>query len=153
MKSHLFKKWQSGKYSLRSNNQTNLAVRVQVLQIEQEHSRQDRSKNKDPSLKRTCHALRIEKRQICLKQMEQKKMNMKHEGKDTVINQIMKVLIGHGRLTLRTNSESPERSTWKYEAELPLNCLSKQTSTVCKGSQKYPNSQHYMCNVKYSIKK
>lgn len=37
-------------------------MRVQVLQIEQEHSRQDRSKNKDPSLKQTCHALRIEKK-------------------------------------------------------------------------------------------
>lgn len=37
-------------------------------------------------------------------------MNMGYGGKDTVINQIMKVLTGHGRPTLYTNSESSKRS-------------------------------------------
>lgn len=35
-----------------------------------------------------------------MKQMEQEKMNMGYEEKDTVINQIMKVLIGHTRPSL-----------------------------------------------------
>lgn len=47
---------------------------------------------------------------MCLKQMEQRQMNMGYEEKDTIMYQIMKVLIGHGRPTLYTNSESSKRS-------------------------------------------
>lgn len=56
-----------------------------------------------------------------LKQMEQRQMNTGYEGKGIVINQIIKVLIRHGRPTLYTNSESSKGSIQKYEAEQQLN--------------------------------
>lgn len=84
-------------------------MRVQVLQFEQELSRQDRSKNKDPSLKQTWHVLRINKKKTNVPQTDGAQEH-EYEGKDTVINQIMKVLIGHGRPTLYTNSESSKRT-------------------------------------------
>lgn len=48
-------------------------------------------------------------------------MNTGYEGKGIVINQIIKVLIRHGRPTLYTNSESSKGSIQKYEAEQQLN--------------------------------
>lgn len=55
-------------------------------------------------LKQTWHVFKIGKRQMFLKQMKKRQTNTRFRYKDTVINQTMKVLIGHGRPTLYTNS-------------------------------------------------
>lgn len=87
---------------------------------------------------------------MCLKQMEQKKINTGHEGSQSLINQIMEVVTGRGGPTSYTNSESSDRSIWKNEAEQQLNqaaCQDKLPQSI-REVKEHPNSQHYMHNVK-----